>query len=165
MDSTTTSSILSLGNETKLSITSSDVAVDALTAASAPTAPADVSPNVPKPPKPGDPRYKMDYATFVIKDVYEYDKAEQLCAIRLKILNDLFQYYSPVSGTFHEESSASSQSNVSTIKTEEFVDMVTYSKSKYKRKRVEFRIRAGKIFRGQDFTDLVLNETKMVIDD
>ncbi|XVF20903.1 hypothetical protein REPUB_Repub12eG0043500 [Reevesia pubescens] len=91
-----------------------------------------------------DNLYKMDYATFVIEEVYEYDKAEQLCAIVLKILNDLFQYYPPVSGTLHEESNASSQSNVSTIETKEFVDMVAYSKSKYKRKRAESRVIEGK---------------------
>ncbi|XVF34639.1 hypothetical protein REPUB_Repub18cG0076200 [Reevesia pubescens] len=82
----------------------------------------------------------MDYATFVIDEFYEYDKPKQLCAIVLKTLNDLFQYYSPVSGTLHEESSASSQLNVSAIETEEFVDMVSYFKSKYKRKKVESQV-------------------------
>ncbi|KAK8474448.1 hypothetical protein V6N12_029994 [Hibiscus sabdariffa] len=62
-------------------------------------APLDVSQNHLKPPKQSrDPRHKMDYAIFVIDEVYDARKAEQLGELLKQTLNELFDHYSLLSG-------------------------------------------------------------------
>ncbi|KAK8565354.1 hypothetical protein V6N12_058919 [Hibiscus sabdariffa] len=45
-----------------------------------------------------DPRHKMDYAIFVIEEVYDARKAEQLGELLKQTLNELFDHYSLLSG-------------------------------------------------------------------
>ncbi|XVE95971.1 hypothetical protein REPUB_Repub02eG0181400 [Reevesia pubescens] len=78
MESTTVSSILSSGNETKSLIALGDAAVDAPTAAHMPTAPIDIYQNIPKPSKP---RGKLGITTSEVWNHFTKfpckDKAEQ----------------------------------------------------------------------------------------
>ncbi|KAK8693445.1 hypothetical protein V6N13_071029 [Hibiscus sabdariffa] len=107
-------------------------------------APLDVSQNHLKPPKQSrDPRHKMDYAIFVIDEVYDARKAEQLGELLKQTLNELFDHYSLLSGVSQGEPNISSQSNPSKDENDE-LDLFAYSKCKYKRKRTESVFSEGK---------------------
>ncbi|KAE8732306.1 hypothetical protein F3Y22_tig00002237pilonHSYRG01564 [Hibiscus syriacus] len=79
----------------------------------------------------------MDYVIFVIEEVYDAKKAEQLSEIVKQTLNDLFDHYSLLSGISQEEPSVASQSNVPRVENDEMLDLFAYSKTRYKMKRVE----------------------------
>ncbi|KAE8736029.1 hypothetical protein F3Y22_tig00000218pilonHSYRG00217 [Hibiscus syriacus] len=91
-----------------------------------------------------DPRHKMDYVIFVIDEVYDAEKAEQLSEIVKQTLSELFDHYSLLSGKSQEGSSVASQSNVSRVENDELLDLFAYSKTKYKRKRAESMFSEGK---------------------
>ncbi|KAE8671627.1 hypothetical protein F3Y22_tig00111941pilonHSYRG00008 [Hibiscus syriacus] len=91
-----------------------------------------------------DPRHKMDYVIFVIDEVYDTEKAEQLSEIVKQTLSELFDHYSLLSGKSQEGSSVASQSNVSRVENDELLDLFAYSKTKYKRKRAESMFSEGK---------------------
>ncbi|KAE8671099.1 hypothetical protein F3Y22_tig00111996pilonHSYRG00255 [Hibiscus syriacus] len=94
--------------------------------------------------KLSDHRHKMDYVIFVIEEVYDAKKVEQLSEIVKQTLNELFDHYSLLSGKSQDEPSVASQSNVSRVKNEELLDLFAYSKTKYKRKRAESVFSEGK---------------------
>ncbi|KAK8702104.1 hypothetical protein V6N13_020473 [Hibiscus sabdariffa] len=102
-----------------------------------PEATSNVSQDHLKPSKQSrDPRHKMDYAIFVIEEVYDARKAEQLGELLKQTLNELFDHYSLLSGVSQGEPNISSQSNPSKDENDE-LDLFAYSKCKYKRKRIE----------------------------
>ncbi|KAE8676969.1 hypothetical protein F3Y22_tig00111566pilonHSYRG00241 [Hibiscus syriacus] len=86
----------------------------------------------------------MDYVIFVIDEVYDAEKAEQLSEIVKQTLSELFDHYSLLSGKSQEEPSVASQSNISRVENDELLDLFAYSKTKYKRKRVESVFSEGK---------------------
>ncbi|KAE8691872.1 hypothetical protein F3Y22_tig00110865pilonHSYRG00228 [Hibiscus syriacus] len=79
-----------------------------------------------------DPRHKMDYVIFVIDEVYNTEKVEQLSEIIKQTLSELFDHYSLLSGKSQEEPSVASQSNVYRVENDELLDLFAYSKTKYK---------------------------------
>ncbi|XP_039033871.1 zinc finger BED domain-containing protein RICESLEEPER 1-like [Hibiscus syriacus] len=91
-----------------------------------------------------DPRHKMDYVIFVIEEVYDAKKSEQLSEIVKQTLSELFDHYSLLSGKSQEEPNVASQSNVSRVENDEMFDLFVYSKTKYKRKRAESVFSEGK---------------------
>ncbi|XP_039011378.1 zinc finger BED domain-containing protein RICESLEEPER 1-like [Hibiscus syriacus] len=91
-----------------------------------------------------DPRHKMDYVIFFIEEVYDTEKAELLSEIVRQTLSELFDHYSLLSGKSQEEPSVVSQSNVSRVENDEMLDLISYSKTKYKRKRAESVLSEGK---------------------
>ncbi|KAK8640066.1 hypothetical protein V6N13_138429 [Hibiscus sabdariffa] len=98
-------------------------------------APSSIQSNPQLPPKkPRDPRHKMYYVIFVIKEVYDEKKSDELSVLVKQTLNELFDHYSLLSGTSKDETNVSSQSNLSRVESDE-LDLFSYSKSKYKRKR------------------------------
>ncbi|XP_039011229.1 zinc finger BED domain-containing protein RICESLEEPER 2-like [Hibiscus syriacus] len=78
----------------------------------------------------------MDYVIFVIEEVYDAVKAEQLSEIVKQTLSELFDHYSLLSGKSQEEPSVVSQSNVSRVRG--------VHSTKYKRKRAESVFSEGK---------------------
>ncbi|KAL4346621.1 hypothetical protein GQ457_17G012820 [Hibiscus cannabinus] len=90
-----------------------------------------------------DPRHKMDYVIFVIEEVYDEKKSNELSVLVKQTLNELFDHYSLLSGISKDESNVSSQSNLSRVESDE-LDLFAYSKFKYKRKRAESVFSEGK---------------------
>ncbi|KAK8676592.1 hypothetical protein V6N13_142166 [Hibiscus sabdariffa] len=117
-------------------------------------------------------KHKMDYVIFVIEEVYDEKKSDELSVLVKQTLNELFDHYSLLSGISKDESNVSSQSNLSRVESDE-LDLFAYSKSKYKRKRAESVFsevqKEEEIEEMEDiesgFEDLRLNETTMTIDD
>ncbi|KAK8530923.1 hypothetical protein V6N12_013420 [Hibiscus sabdariffa] len=107
-------------------------------------APSSIPSNVHLPQKKGDPRHKMDYVIFFIEEVYDEKKYDELSVLAKQTLNELFDHYSLLSGISKDESNVSSQSNLSSVESDE-LDLFVYSKSKYKRKRAESVFSEGKI--------------------
>ncbi|KAK8998699.1 hypothetical protein V6N11_084083 [Hibiscus sabdariffa] len=107
-------------------------------------APSSIQSNPQLPPKkPRDPRHKMYYVIFVIKEVYDEKKSDELSVLVKQTLNELFDHYSLLSGTSKDETNVSSQSNLSRVESDE-LDLFSYSKSKYKRKRAATVFSEGK---------------------
>ncbi|OMO50190.1 putative Zinc finger, BED-type [Corchorus olitorius] len=69
------------------------------------------------------------------EEVYEAEKAAELCSIVKKTLTTLFEHYSLASGIPNEEPSVGSQSNVVVEENADSRDMAGYLRAKYKRKR------------------------------
>ncbi|KAK8578910.1 hypothetical protein V6N12_069254 [Hibiscus sabdariffa] len=148
-------------------------------------APSSIPSNLHLPPKKTK-RHKMDYVIFVIEEVYDEKKSDELSVLVKQTLNELFDHYSLLSGISKDESNVSSQSNLSRVESDE-LDLFAYSKSKYKRKRAESVFSEGKTkvekyledkvepdvdrfdvlawWKNKSFEDLRLNETTMTIDD